>query len=93
MFNNDLASKVTAAAINSVVPSDNNDTIVNYPAGLSFYSIFIGYKIKLSNIAFQEAPVPGLFFYSDYNNFQIHAYGIDPQYVGKEIWLYFILDK
>ena len=92
-INNDLDSRAAIISTKTVVPSDNNDAVIDYPAGTSYFSTFIGYKVKISDITFQEAPVPGLSFYSNLNYFQIHAYGIDSQYVGKEIWLYFILDQ
>ena len=87
-LNTQLLSKVEIVAIKTTVPADNTDQVVNYPAGVSTYTPFLGAKVLFAG-GYQNVPIDGLYFYSQPNYFQIHSYGINSQYVGNDIWLYF----
>lgn len=88
-LNHYLTLKARIISIKSTVPADNSDQLLNYPDGVTLYSSFLGAKVLLPGGSFQNLPIPGIFFYSQPSYFQIHCYGIDSQYVGKDIWLYF----
>ncbi len=89
MYNNDLDGKVSLISISETVPVNNSTVHFNYPTGVSNYNPITGYSVALPSGTIQHN-VPGIFIYSNGDDWQITTYGLDSQYEGLTIYVYFV---